>query len=744
MHYREDIMDSENILPEHLVTDEVASFSRWTGLEPEGLPDIMRHFQDHSSPHNAAAAECLHRIVEAIRAYCVERGVTKYCHWFNSWTESPAYKRDNIDHLSTKTLFQGEPDASSKPTGGLRSTYEARGYTVWDSKSPLFILNGTTLCIPTVFISYKGEALDLKSPALRASAALKKSVRRLFEAIEPGQIDWSKVKVRTFAGPEQEYFLIPKALADRRPDLIHCKSTVMGTTPPRNQQLEEHYLGSIPPDVHDFFERFNRELAKLGIVPSADHNEVAPRQFEFAPMFEEAVRAADQNLLAMHIMREVAAQHGWLAITHEKPFAGLNGSGKHLNFSVGLVNRATGKLLRNLHAPPDDPRQRLTFLVTLVATVAGIRRRARLLRASVATRSNDQRLGGNEAPPAIISVYLGEMLRQVSDQLVEQKERLSEPNGLTAINLGLSGVPLVSRDNTDRNRTSPLAFTGNKFEFRMPGANSAIYLPLTILQAAMAEAFDEVATKVEQRRSNGDSDLPKILSDVFAELLEEARPLIFDGDCYSAEWRAEAARRGLPEARDTASALFAFADPEQQEFLAKFGIWTQQESSAFFRAKMDEYAKIIAIEAATLLEMVSTGIMPAAHRHQTDLAERVAALSDAREIADERRHEAARGLVEQLDAAVASLADFGALVSRLEQGHAAVRRARAAMLAIAGDPAARGRFAAETVVPAIQALGVTCNELEALIPAELYPYPTYGQLLYGERLAIPRVIAPED
>lgn len=720
-------MKSQNILPDHLVTDEVASFSRWTGRDVEGgLVDVMHDFQDPKSPHHKAAAECLHRIVENIKDYCIERGVTKYSHWFNSWTESPAYKRDNIEHLSPKTLFQGEPDASSKPSGGLRSTYEARGYTVWDSKAPLFILNDTTLCIPTLFISYKGEALDLKSPLLRAKSSLALAVKRFIDAVEPEKIDWSRTKVRVFAGPEQEYFLIPAGIAAERPDLLHCKATVMGNPPPRNQQLEEHYLGSISADVHDFFEDFNEELSKLGIVPATDHNEVAPRQFEFAPLHDEAARAADQNLLALHVLREVAAEHGWTALTHEKPFAGLNGSGKHLNFSVCLVDKDTGELIKNLHAPPDELEETLQFLVVLAATVVAIKRRARLLRASVATRSNDQRLGGNEAPPAVISVYLGETLRKATEAIIGNKQ-LAADNGGSNIDLALEGVPLVARDNTDRNRTSPIAFTGNKFEFRMPGSNSAVYLPMTILTASIAEALDEVAARVEKARSEG--NITKVLRDVLEELMAEAESVIFDGDCYSDEWRQEAERRGLPESRDTATALTAFTDPEQQEFLAKYGVWSQHESSAFYRVKMDEYAKLTAIEASTMIEMVSTALKPAAIEHQTNLAERVSSLNEAQDVASKRKHGGAMALANQLDRAIEELEVFGKIVDQLDEGVRAASTIREQMLGFDDEPK-RGAFAASDLVPALAKLREACDELERSLPTELYPFPNCGDLLY--------------
>jgi glutamine synthetase len=748
-------MTGENVLPPNLVNDEVASFSRWTGLEPESLSDIMRHYQDPGSPHHAAAAECLHRIVENIKAYCVGRGVTKFCHWFNSWTESPAYKRDNIAHLSTETLFQGEPDASSKPSGGLRSTYEARGYTVWDSKAPLFILNGTTLCIPTLFISYYGEALDLKSPTLRAKTALSKSVRRFLDLALPGRFDWSTQVVRTFAGPEQEYFLVPAELVAERPDMVHCSTLLMGNPPPRNQQLSEHYLGSIPVDVHAFFEELNAELARLGITPSTDHNEVAPRQFEFAPMFAEATRAADQNLLAMHLLREVAERHGWVAFTHEKPFPGINGSGKHLNFSVGIVDRVSERLVLNLHAPPRDPDLRFLFLVSIAATVMGIKRRARLLRGSVASRSNDMRLGGHEAPPAIISAYMGETIGRVAGQLFGLDPEKNGGSVSSRLDLALDGVPLVSRDHTDRNRTSPLAFTGNKFEFRMPGANSATYLPLTMIIAAMAEGFGKAADIFEALGAHRSREA--VLLEVFQNLMKEAEEIVFNGDCYSQQWRDEAARRGLPNATHTAEALEAFNDPEQQEFLSGLGIWSRQECSAFFRVKMDEYAKRVAIEAVTMLEMVTTGLRPAAIEHQTTLAERVTALGDALEIAEDRGLTApprprkkrpdprlgaaglqvaedpglaqARALAQQLDDAVRDLGGFGELITRLDRS---VDRVNGALRALEREPddGARGRLAAADAVPALHALRAVCNDLERQLPADLYPFPTCGELLY--------------
>lgn len=720
-------MKCQNILPDHLVADEVASFSRWTGRDVEGgLVEIMHDFQDVSSPHHKASAECLHRIVENIKEYCVERGVTKYSHWFNSWTESPAYKRDNIEHLSPKTLFQGEPDASSKPSGGLRSTYEARGYTVWDSKAPLFILNQTTLCIPTLFISYKGESLDLKSPLLRAKSSLNLAVQRFVDAVEPGKIDWSRVKVRIFAGPEQEYFLLPEGIAAERPDLIHCKATVIGNPPPRNQQLEEHYLGSIPADVHDFFENFNEELSKLGIVPATDHNEVAPRQFEFAPLHDEAARAADQNLLALHVLREVASEHGWTAVTHEKPFAGLNGSGKHVNFSVCLVDKETGALVKNLHAPPEEVEETLEFLVVLTATVVAIKRRARLLRASVATRSNDLRLGGNEAPPAVISVYLGETLRKATEEIINNRQ-LVENNGESRIDLALDGVPIVARDNTDRNRTSPIAFTGNKFEFRMPGSNSAIYLPLTIIAASIADTLDEAAARIE--KADAGRNINKVLRDVLEEQMREAESVIFDGDCYSDGWKVEATERGLPEARDTATALAAFVDPEQQEFLSKYGIWSQHESSAFYRVKMDEYAKLTAIEASTIIEMVTTALKPSATEHQTNLADRVASLSEAQAVASERKHRAAEMLAGQLDNAIEELEVFGELVDALDAGVKVTLAAKEKALALEKE-AVRGEHAASELAPALAQLRQTCDELERRLPTELYPFPNCGELLY--------------
>jgi len=722
-------MTAENILPENLVTDEVASFSRWTGLQPESLSDIMRYYQDADSPHHAAAAECLHRIVETIKEHCIARGVTKYSHWFNSWTESPAYKRDNIAHLSPETLFQGEPDASSKPSGGLRSTYEARGYTVWDSKAPLFILNGTTLCIPTLFISYYGEALDLKSPTLRAKAALARSIQRFLDLTLPGRFDWSKFKVRIFAGPEQEYFLIPEAMAVGRPDLVHCSATVMGNPPPKNQQLSEHYLGSIPVNVHAFFEELNEELARIGIVPSTDHNEVAPQQFEFAPMFDEATRAADQNLLAMHLLGEVAARHGWVALTHEKPFTGLNGSGKHLNFSTCIVTRDTEELVLNLHAPPHVPEHRFPFLVSLAATVLGVKRRARLLRGSIASRSNDLRLGGHEAPPAIISAYLGETIARVAGELYGLDPEKNGDYVSGQLDLALDGVPLVSRDHTDRNRTSPLAFTGNKFEFRMPGANSAVYMPLTMIIAAMAEGFDAAANLIEEQdRSRGQD---AVLLEVFQTLMREAEEIVFDGDCYSEEWRREAAERGLPVANNTAEALEVFNDPNQQKFLADLGIWTTSESSAYYRVKMDEYANRTAIEAATMLEMVLTGIRPAAIQQQADLATRVAALSEAQETAAARKTPHADTLEKHVNSALDSLRSFGEQLARLDSALEALKLAQRQLENIS-DERERGLCAAEKLVPGLESLRIVCDELERVIPAELYPYPTCGDLLYGD------------
>ncbi len=633
-------------------------------------------------------------VADAMKTWALEKGATHFTHWFQPLTGLTAEKHDSffcpdgeggvLARFSGRELTQGEPDASSFPSGGLRATFEARGYTAWDPTSPAFIkeTNGVAvLCIPTVFCGYHGEALDKKTPLLRSQHALAGQLKRM------AKLFGIEDKGRAYAtlGPEQEYFLIDRGHYLARPDLRQTGRTLFGSRPPRHQQLEDHYFGHIHPRVLAFMAEADNALWKLGVPAKTRHNEVAPGQFEIAPVFEDQNLAIDHNMLTMQALQEVAEKHGFICLMHEKPFAGINGSGKHNNWSP------TGPDGKNWLKPGDTPHENAKFLATVCAIVAGVDTYADLLRATVATAGNDHRLGANEAPPAIISIFLGEQLSDIVAQLQNGGAKSSKAGGL--IEVGVSTIPRLPRDVTDRNRTSPLAFTGNKFEFRAVGSNQSCAGSNVALNTIAAWGIDLVCTEIEKARAKG-MDFNAALGSVLKALFKKHQRVIFDGDNYSAAWRAEAARRGLPCAMTTPDALTALKRPETVALFTKYGVFTERELLSRHDIYQETYDKTILIEASCALQMVRTLIAPAG----LDYASMLAGSGKAAPVAR---------LAKRVNTLV------GRLLTTSETLEAAIAKHQ-----IAG------------ALKAMAAARAASDELETLVPADRWPLPTYTEMLF--------------
>ena len=555
-------------------------------------------------------------VAHGMKAWALDRGATHYTHWFLPLTGSTAEKHDAfleikdgepILSFSGKNLIVGEPDASSFPSGGIRSTFEARGYTAWDPTSPAFIkrhANGATLCIPTAFCAYTGEALDQKTPLLRSMQTLSAAAKRLMKCFGKGD-----ERVTITLGPEQEYFLVDKKFYAERPDLVMTGRTLFGAPSPKHQQLEDHYFGSIRARILNFMEEVEKELWKLGIPAKTRHNEVAPAQFELAPMFEELNLSCDHNMLVMEVLRQVADKNGLVCLLHEKPFAGVNGSGKHNNWSVAYGST-------NLLNPGNDPHQNAIFLTTLCAVIEAVDKHADLLRAAVAAAGNDHRLGANEAPPAVISIYLGDQLADVVAQLEKGAPKSSKHAG--SMKIGVDTLPPLPKDATDRNRTSPFAFTGNKFEFRAPGSSVSCALPNTILNTVVAEAMNRIAGELEKSGVVGKVEPGKhtaafhnALQKILQDIVKTHKRVLFNGDGYTADWLAEAAKRGLPNAATTPEALKAFTKKENIAVFEKAGVFTASEMASRHEIAIEDYETKVAIEGNTALEIARTMILPA-------------------------------------------------------------------------------------------------------------------------------------
>ena len=647
-----------------------------------------------------------HEVAHAIKEWGLGKGASHFCHWFQPQTGLTAEKHDAfltfdddgrpMERFSGAQLIQSEPDASSFPSGGMRSTFEARGYTAWDPSSPIFILdgpNGKTLCVPSVFISYHGDALDNKTPLLRSMEYLSEKalgVLRLF-----GQKESTRV-VPTM-GPEQEYFLIDKAFYALRPDLVACGRTLIGAKPPKGQELEDHYFGSIKDRILACMQETENELFKLGVPVKTRHNEVAPAQYETAPIFEEANVASDHNQLVMETMGRIARRHNLTLLLHEKPFAGINGSGKHCNWSL-MDSQG-----RNLLEPGATPEKNLQFLVFLAATLKGVHKRAGLLRAAIAGSGNDHRLGANEAPPAIISVFLGDQLTRVLDA-IEKKEK-GGANTMETISLGIRKLPEVARDQTDRNRTSPFAFTGNKFEFRAVSSAQSISLPVAFLNAAVGEALGEFEDQLTLRTSKGAS-LQDAVLEVVREAVVATKAVRFEGNNYAAEWVDEAKKRGLPNLKQSPEALGELVTPEAREFLARTKVFTEAESEARYHVRMERYIKDLDIEVEALKNLVAGHVLPSAYKQ-------LALLSKA------GSGKTIRSTAERVEASIE------ALNTRVQDLQAAAEKASGA-----SDLVKHARILADQVVPAMAAVREVCDKIEETVADEYWSLPKYREMLF--------------
>lgn len=675
----------------------------------KGLQKTIRE----GKPLDAAIANT---VAEAMKEWALTHGATHFCHWFQPLTGSTAEKHDAfieidsngnaIEKLSGDSLIAGEPDASSFPSGGIRDTYEARGYTAWDATSPAFILktrHGATLCIPTAFVSWTGEALDKKTPLLRSIQAVSEQALRILRIFGT---DKGVSRVITTLGCEQEYFLIDRKHFEQREDVRLCGRTLLGAFAPKGQQLHDHYFGAIPERVIGFMAEVEKRLYELGVPVRTRHNEVAPGQYEIAPTFENANVAADHQMLTMHVLKTAAEHHGFYCLLHEKPFAGINGSGKHNNWSLATD---TGVNLLN---PRDETHTNMQFLVFLTAVIRAIDLHADLLRASIASAANDHRLGANEAPPAIISIYLGEMLSDILDQLAKGSPRSTKKGG--TLHLGAHTLPQIPRHSGDRNRTSPFAFTGNKFEFRAVGSSMPVAWPNTVLNTIIAESLDYMASQLEARLGKkwNERKLEQVVRKLLQETVKKHRRVVFDGDNYSKEWHAEAERRGLPHLRSTPDALPVLGSKRSAQLFARYNVLTPRELNARVDVLLEQYNTILAIEARTLAALLRQHVLPAALRFQTEVAQAVTATKSAGvPAAQAQRH----------------LSDLVAKVEELSASIAEVERAEAHR---DGDASSHARWIRDKLVPAMQRARAAADALELITPANLWTLPTYSQMLF--------------
>ncbi len=587
-------------------------------LSPEAFKKVKKAIEKGETidPNSANA------VASAAKAWAMSKGITHYTHWFQPLTGATAEKHDSffdasagIELLKGATLVQQEPDASSFPNGGIRSTFEARGYTAWDPSSPIFIL-GRTLCIPTVFVSYTGEALDNKAPLLKAVDAIDEASQRVCQ-----YFDKSVSKVTASLGCEQEYFVVDKSLHDARPDLVMSGRTVFGHSPARGQQLDDHYFGSIPSRVYDFMKDFEIEALKLGIPVMTRHNEVAPSQFEVAPLYEEINVATDHNQLLMDVMNRVSVKHKLKVLFHEKPFAHLNGNGKHNNWSL-ITNTGV-----NLFQPSSSARDNLQFLTFFVCTIKAVHKHAELLRASIASAGNDHRLGANEAPPAIMSVFIGTQLSVVLDELENNGSIKVEKGDNMYMKLGIDKIPSIILDNTDRNRTSPFAFTGNKFEFRAVGSDTNVASPMSVLNLIVADTLTDFANKVDAQVGNGDDKRMAIVN-VLREFIKDSKSVRFEGDGYSENWVKEAKKRGLANVKDTPRALAAYVDKKSIKLFEKFNVLSKPELEARNEINYENYIMKVQIEARSMGDLASNHIVPTAIKYQNKLIDNAKGLKE--------------------------------------------------------------------------------------------------------------------
>jgi glutamine synthetase len=661
-------------------------------------------------------------VAEAIKEWAISKGVTHYTHWFQPQTGLTAEKHDAflsfddegsaIEAFSAAQLIQSEPDASSFPSGGLRATWEARGYTAWNPASPVFVVEGPgtrTLCIPSVFIGYNGEALDEMTPLLRSSDALSEKAIALLSLLG----DTGVQRVITTLGPEQEYFLIDRAQFALRPDLVMSGRTLLGAAPPRGQQLEDHYFGDIPERISACIAEVERELYKLGVPIVTRHNEVAPSQFEMAPRFEETDLAVDHNQLVMATLRKVALRHGLQALLHEKPFAGINGSGKHCNWSMSLAADTPELDGLNLLKPGKTPHQNVRFLIFLAAVLQGVHKHAGLLRAGIATSGNEHRLGANEAPPAIISVFMGNTLSQMIDDIIAGRSREKHaPQQL--IDLGVAKLPDIEKDNTDRNRTSPFAFTGNKFEFRAVGSSQSIAFPVMLVNVAVAEAIEDLTQKLKKQLETT-KEIDDAVLEVVRESFKWSTPVRFEGNNYSEEWVEEAAKRGLYNLRRTPEALAQLKTEQARKVFASTGALSEVELESRYHVRIERYVKDILIEAHTLEQLVDTVVLPASYTYANELA-LGAANAKAAGVATVPQVGAADRVGKLIVALESARAQLDEVVERAESLHE--------------SPAECAQLLTSEGADAMAAVRATADALELALPDDHWPLPKYREMLF--------------
>ncbi|CAI3681900.1 glutamine synthetase III [Clostridium neonatale] len=655
-------------------------------------------------------AEVADVVAAAMRDWAVEKGATHFTHWFQPMTGITAEKHDAfinptsdgkvILEFSGKELIKGEPDASSFPSGGLRATFEARGYTAWDCTSPAFIKDGS-LCIPTAFCSYNGEALDKKTPLLRSMEALNKQALRVLRALG----NTTTQKVITTVGPEQEYFLIDKKMYDARKDIILTGRTLFGAKPSKGQELEDHYFGVIKPRVSEFMKELDEELWKLGITAKTKHNEVAPAQHELAPIFNTTNIATDNNQLTMEVMKKVAEKHGLYCLLHEKPFAGVNGSGKHNNWSMGTDDGM------NLLEPGTSPHENKQFLLFLCAVIKAVDEYPDLLRVSAANAGNDHRLGANEAPPAIISIFLGDQLEDILEQI--EKGPATSSKCSSALTIGVNTLPALPKDATDRNRTSPFAFTGNKFEFRMVPSSASISGCNFVLNTIVAETLSEIADKLEKA-----SDLNGEIQAMLTDIVKNHKKVIFNGNGYSDEWVEEAARRGLPNIKSTVEAAKAMISEKNQAVLEKHGVLTKVEAESRYEITIENYNKIINIEALTTLEMAKRQILPAVIKFATSLAGSINTIN-------------ATGLGVDVSAQADLLKEVSTLTASLKKNIGILEEVVAKADSFDGDIFDLGMMYRYEVFEQMSTLREDADKLETLVDKEFWPMPTYEDMLFN-------------
>jgi glutamine synthetase len=689
--------------------ENVFSIKKMSQRLPKGIFKSLKKTVETGATLDPEVADA---VAESMKTWALEKGATHYAHIFYPLTGATAEKHDSffdpdgaggtIASFSGSNLMQGEPDGSSFPNGGIRATFEARGYTIWDVTSPAYIMenpNGTTLCIPTAFVSWTGEALDKKTPVLRSMQALNKQAQRVLKFFgNDGAF------VSSTAGAEQEYFLIDKHFYFARPDLMAAGRTLFGSAPPKGQEFDDHYFGFIPERVLACMFEVERELFKLGIPTKTRHNEVAPGQYEIAPVFEFANVATDHQQLIMITLKRVAQKYGMVCLTHEKPFAGVNGSGKHLNYSMGSSSAG------NLFDPGDTPADNAQFLLFCSAMIQATKRWSKLLRASVATAGNDHRLGANEAPPAILSIFLGDELTQAIKAIADGTEVTAKKESMT---VGVDVLPPIPKHSGDRNRTSPMAFTGNRFEFRAVGSDMSIAGPLISLNTIMAESLSEFADKLEAKDSTDAKDVGDVVADIVKSVWGECSQIVFNGDGYSDEWHAEAEQRGLPNLKTTADALPVLKTKEVETLFDKFDVLTPRELESRYEVYAEQYPAQVNVESNLAVEMVRTIIFPAAVRYQSELA---TSLANLKAVGIEPDHETLKVVTDLIAKLQNATNDLAALKEK-EDGL---------------DPEAHCNLCRDEILPKMLEVREYADALEGYIADDLWSLPTYQEMLFAK------------